>query len=101
MLALRKHVSNSAAQPFSETVRSKACSRHREHGTQHTKNEETALRTESQDTSSLTSAQAADNAYEREAREWLANVYQGDSVRQLSLRSIVQSGSHTSVGSQW
>ncbi|HET6881025.1 MAG TPA: OPT/YSL family transporter [Pirellulales bacterium] len=26
---------------------------------------------------------------DREAREWLANVYQGDRVRQLSLRSIV------------
>ncbi len=27
--------------------------------------------------------------YERDARQWLANVYQGDSVRQLSVRSIV------------
>ncbi|MEX2112690.1 MAG: OPT family oligopeptide transporter, partial [Pirellulales bacterium] len=27
--------------------------------------------------------------YEQDAREWLANVYQGDSVRQLSVRSIV------------
>ena len=27
--------------------------------------------------------------YERESREWLANVYQGDQVRQLSVRSIV------------
>src|SRR5690242_21181528 len=30
-----------------------------------------------------------EDAYEREAREWLANVYQGDKVRQLSVRSIV------------
>ncbi|MEI8155139.1 MAG: OPT/YSL family transporter, partial [Hyphomicrobiales bacterium] len=30
-----------------------------------------------------------EDAYEREAREWLANVYQGDKVRQLSVRSII------------
>jgi hypothetical protein len=30
-----------------------------------------------------------EDAYEREAREWLANVYQGDTVRQLSPRAIV------------
>lgn len=29
------------------------------------------------------------DVHDREAREWLANVYQGDSVRQLSVRSIV------------
>ncbi len=34
-------------------------------------------------------ANAADDAHQREAREWLANVYQGDSVRQLSPRSII------------
>jgi OPT family oligopeptide transporter len=32
---------------------------------------------------------SAIDAHEREAREWLANVYQGDTVRQLSFRSIV------------
>jgi uncharacterized oligopeptide transporter (OPT) family protein len=32
---------------------------------------------------------AAGDAYEREAHHWLANVYQGDTIRQLSLRSIV------------
>jgi uncharacterized oligopeptide transporter (OPT) family protein len=30
-----------------------------------------------------------EDAYEREAREWLANVYQGDKVRQLSPRAII------------
>jgi uncharacterized oligopeptide transporter (OPT) family protein len=29
------------------------------------------------------------DAYEREARHWLAHVYQGDTIRQLSLRSII------------
>src|SRR5438874_13549042 len=29
------------------------------------------------------------DAYERQARAWLEHLYQGDSVRQLSLRSIV------------
>src|SRR5277367_5354829 len=29
------------------------------------------------------------DAHEREAREWLRTVYQGDRVRQLSVRSIV------------
>jgi len=32
---------------------------------------------------------AAEDIHDREAREWLANVYQGDTVRQLSFRSIV------------
>jgi putative OPT family oligopeptide transporter len=32
---------------------------------------------------------SADEAYEREARDWFENVYQGDTVRQLSVRSIV------------
>ena len=33
-------------------------------------------------------APGGDDVYEREARTWLAEVYQGDQVRQLSLRSI-------------
>lgn len=32
---------------------------------------------------------AAEDDYEREARAWLANVYQGDAIRQLSPRAIV------------
>jgi uncharacterized oligopeptide transporter (OPT) family protein len=32
---------------------------------------------------------SAEDEHERAAREWLANVYQGDKVRQLSVRSIV------------
>jgi uncharacterized oligopeptide transporter (OPT) family protein len=32
---------------------------------------------------------SAEDEHERAAREWLANVYQGDTVRQLSVRSIV------------
>ena len=41
------------------------------------------------DGKSLDAGKRGADAYEREAREWLANVYQGDKVRQLSPRAII------------